>query len=524
MLSEPASHRQRRGRLSRRTFLGSSLGILATPTVPLIGQPRQSPQFAGPPFSLGVASGDPSPDGVVLWTRLAPVPLEGGGMPDEAVEVSWAVARDERMQDVVQQGTTVAMPTQAHAVHVEVRGLEPARWYWYRFRSGREASRIGRTRTLPSPGVAVNQLKLAFASCQHYEQGYFTAYRHMLEDDLDLVFHLGDYIYEYEGRDGRARKHTGDEIELLRDYRNRHALYRLDPDLQAAHAQFPFIVTWDDHEVDNNYAGDISEEVGFPRELLLRRRAEAYRAYYEHMPLREASMPTGPQMPLYRNFEYGNLASFFVLDTRQYRSDQPCGDRTGPACPGVLDPEATLLGDQQEQWLLEGLDQSASQWNVLPQQILMARVDRRPGEDEQISMDQWSGYEVARRRLMEFLASRRPANPIVLTGDIHTNWVTDLKVDYTQENAPIVGTEFVGTSISSGGDGRDVLDGTAAMLAENPSVRFFNGQRGYVRCAITPTSWTSDYRVLEYVTHQGSPISTRASFTVETGRPGAQRT
>ena len=217
---------------------------------------------------------------------------------------------------------------------------------------------------------------MAFASCQHYEQGYFTAYRHMLEDDLDVVFHLGDYIYEYEGRDGRARKHTGDEIELLRDYRNRYALYRLDPDLQAAHAQFPFIVTWDDHEVDNNYAGDISEEEGFPRELLLRRRAEAYRAYYEHMPLRSTSTPSGAQMPLYRKFEYGNLASFFVLDTRQYRSDQPCGDRTGPACPGVLDPEATLLGDQQEQWLLEGLDQSASQWNVLPQQIMMARVDR----------------------------------------------------------------------------------------------------------------------------------------------------
>jgi alkaline phosphatase D len=308
----------------------------------------------------------------------------------------------------------------------------------------------------------------------------------------------------------------------LRDYRNRHALYRLDPDLQEAHARFPFIVTWDDHEVDNNYAGGVSEEEGFASELFLRRRAEAYQAYYEHMPLRSASTPAGPRMQLYRQFEYGDLASFFVLDTRQYRTDQPCGDQRGPACVDVGDANATLLGNTQEQWLLSGLDQSASRWNVLPQQVMMARVDLAPGDDELISMDQWSGYEVARRRLMEFLASRQPSNPVVLTGDIHTNWVNDLRVDYAAERSPVVGTEFVGTSITSGGDGSDVRDSTAGVLAENPAVRFFNNQRGYVRCTITPSRWTSDYRVLEYVTHQGSPISTRASFVVEDGRPGAE--
>ncbi|HCE03502.1 MAG TPA: alkaline phosphatase, partial [Acidobacteria bacterium] len=273
--------RQRR-RLSRRSFLAGGVALMAGPAVPLIGQPRQTPRFAGPPFSLGVASGDPTSDSVMLWTRLAPVPLEGGGMGDEAVEVNWAVATDERMTRVVQRGTSVARPDLGHAVHVEVTGLEPDRWYWYRFRSGGEASRVGRTRTFPVAGSAVRQLKMAFASCQHYETGYFTAYRHMLEDDLDVVFHLGDYIYEYEGRDGRARKHTGDEIELLSDYRNRHALYKLDPDLQEAHARFPFIVTWDDHEVDNNYAASISED-GLPAELFERRRRVAYQAYYEHM-------------------------------------------------------------------------------------------------------------------------------------------------------------------------------------------------------------------------------------------------
>jgi alkaline phosphatase D len=509
--------------VTRRAFMAGGLALCATSSVPLIGQPRQTPQFAGPPFSLGVASGDPSPDGVVLWTRLAPVPLEGGGMPDENVEVAWTVARDERMTQVVQRGTAVATPALGHAVHVEVGGLEPDRWYWYRFRSGGEVSRVGRTRTLPAPGAPVDQLRMAFVSCQHYETGFFTAYRHMLEDDLDLVFHLGDYIYEYEGRDGRARKHTGDEIELLGDYRNRYALYKMDPDLQAAHARFPFIVTWDDHEVDNNYAADVSEEEGFPAELFLRRRAEAYQAYFEHMPLRRAALPTGPRMQLYRQFAYGDLASFFVLDTRQYRTDQPCGDRSGPSCDGVTAADATMLGEVQERWLVDGLDRSSSRWNVLAQQVMMARVDRTPGADERISMDQWSGYEAPRRRLMEFLARRRPANPVVLTGDIHTNWVNDLKVDYADEAAPVVGTEFVGTSISSGGDGSDVRDGTAGMRSENPWVRFFNSQRGYVRCAITQQTWTADYRVLEYVTHQGSPISTRASFVVEAGRPGAQR-
>jgi alkaline phosphatase D len=227
-------------------------------------------------------------------------------------------------------------------------------------------------------------------------------------------------------------------------------------------------------------------------------------------------------MQLYRQFEYGDLASFFVLDTRQYRTDQPCDDQRGPACVGVGDANATLLGSAQEQWLLSGLDQSASRWNVLAQQVMMARVDLAPGDDELISMDQWSGYEVARRRLMEFIASRRPSNPVVLTGDIHTNWVNDLRVDYAAERSPVVGTEFVGTSITSGGDGSDVRDSTAGVLAENPAVRFFNNQRGYARCTITPSRWTSDYRVLEYVTHQGSPISTRASFVVEDGRPGAE--
>ena len=507
-------------RLDRRDLLTGGLALLG-----LGAAHRASGRSLFQPsvFPLGVASGDPSPDGVVLWTRLALEPLQGGGMPPEDVEVVWEVARDERMADVVQRGTTLASAALGHSVHVEVDGLEPGRWYWYRFRTGVDESTVGRTRTLPAPGAPADRLRFAFASCQHYEQGYYTAYRHMIEDDLDLVFHLGDYIYEYEGREGRVRMHTGDEIELLDDYRNRYALYRSDPDLQAAHAAFPWVVTWDDHEVDNNYANDVSEEEGLPAELLLRRRAAAYQAYYEHMPLRRASLPNGPDLQLYRAFDWGDLASFHVLDTRQFRTDQPCGDRRGVACDGIFDPAATLLGETQERWLMDGLDGSTARWNVIPQQIMMARIDFTPGAGESYAMDVWAGYEVARRRLMEFLATRQPSNPVVLTGDIHSNWVTDLKVDYGDPAAPVVGTEFVGTSISSSGDGADTLDTTAALLAENPWIRFYNGQRGYVRCDLTAERCRADYQVLEYVTRPGSPISTRASFLVEDGRPGAQR-
>ena len=274
--------------------------------------------------------------------------------------------------------------------------------------------------------------------------------------------------------------------------------------------------------MDNNYANLVSEEEGLPAELFRRRRAAAYQAYYEHMPLRRSSLPNGPDLQLYRAFAWGDLASFHVLDTRQYRTDQPCGDGRG-VCDGVYDPAATPLGETQERWLMDGLDRSTARWSVIPQQIMMARVDYTPGDDESYALDMWGGYEVARRRLMEFFATRRPANPVVLTGDIHSNWVNDLKVDYRDPAAPVVGTELVVTSISSGGDGVDTRDTTAALLAENPAIRFYNAQRGYVRCDLTPDRCRADYQVLEYVTRPGSPISTRASFVVEDGRPGAQR-
>lgn len=481
----------------------------------------RAPSFTADPFALGVASGDPSPDGFVLWTRLAPDPLNGGGIVGD-VGVRWEVAEDDGFRQVVRSGTATASGDLAHSVHVEVAGLEADRWYWYRFSAGDAVSAAGRARTMPTPESMPDRLSLAFASCQHYETGFYTAYEHMAAEHPDLVFHLGDYIYEGPAQP-RIRAHRGEELASLEDYRNRYALYRTDPDLQIAHAACPWIVTWDDHEVDNNYAADVSEQPEVRREAFLERRAAAYQAYYEHMPLRASQIPSGPSMRLYRKLSCGRLAQFTVLDTRQYRTDQPCGDKTQPPCEGASDPAATLLGDGQRRWLFDALRESSAEWNVIPQQVMMAQVDRTPGDDVRYSMDQWPGYAASRDRLLGFVAESRVRNPVVLTGDIHTNWVNDLLLDFGDPASPVVATEFVGTSISSSGDGGPNTEYAEGVMRDNPFVKLHNAQRGYVSCEVTPDRWTARYRVLDRVSVRGAPRQTLAEFAVEAGRPGAQR-
>jgi alkaline phosphatase D len=506
--------------ITRRSFVTGGLALLVLPSG--IGQfVRSRPRFQSTPFSLGVASGEPASDGVVLWTRLAPDPLNGGGMPAERVAVGWRIATDERMREVVRLGTVAASPQSAHSVHVEVSGLRPDRPYWYQFAAGGEESPIGCTRTLPLPTAAADRLRFAFISCQNYEMGYFTPLRHLAAEELAVVFHLGDYIYESAGRDGQVRRHTGGEPRTLNEYRNRYALYKTDADLQEAHAAAPWILTWDDHEVDNDYAGRSSEEPISP-ELFLRRRAAAYQAYYEHMPLRRSARPAGDgSARMYRDFRYGRLASFFVLDTRQYRSDQPCG--AGPLCPGAIDPARTMLGAAQERWLAGGLRRSDARWTVIPQQILMAKVDDAQGPAERYFMDHWNGYDAARTRLFDALSAAPSKNAIVLTGDIHSHWVNDLKRDFADPRSPVIATELVGTSISSGGDGSDLPDNIKPVLAENPFVKFYSGKRGYVACEVTASRVRADFKVVEFVTRPGAPLQTRASFVVENGRPGAVR-
>lgn len=520
------------GHVSRRLFLAygaalASLPLLAAKGGIMSGGARQvRTTLPDDPFRLGVASGDPDDTGVVLWTRLAPRPLEpDGGMEPAPVTVQWEIAEDEAMKIIVQSGTAAATRLLGHSVHVEVAGLKPDRWYWYRFRAGDAQSPTGRTRTLPAPRANPQRLRFAFASCQHYEAGLFTAYEQMAKDDLDLVFHLGDYIYEGPGRDNGVRKHAGPKLFTLGDYRVRYAQYRSDPLLQAVHARFPWFVTWDDHEFENNYANDVSERSGgVDPAVFLLHRAAAYQAYYEMMPLRRRSIPRGPDLSLYRKASFGRLAELFLLDTRQYRSDQPNNDRASDLNAAALDPKNTLLGAQQRNWLQQSLVASPGTWNVLAQQVMMGMVDRTPGENRLYSMDQWPGYAHERMALMRFLAERKVANPVVLTGDIHTNWVNDLRVDDRKPELPVVATEFVGTSITSGGDGTDKPKYLDTLLAENPCVRFHNQQRGYVRCEVTPIAWRSDYVVVENVTRPNANVSNRASFVVEKGKPGAKPT
>ena len=510
---------------SRRNFLRCAAGLaaagLAAPR--LLAQPR----FASSPYTLGVASGYPTPDGVVLWTRLAPEPLTGGGMPPAMVEVGWELAADENFRRILRRGTEIAAPDWAHSVRAEVSGLEPAHRYFYRFHAGGAVSPVGRTRTAPAAGAAADRLRFAFASCQQYEQGYYAAYRHLAAEELDLIVHLGDYIYESSWGRNHVRKHEAGEPHTLDEYRNRYGLYKSDLDLRAAHAACPWLATWDDHEVQNDYANDRSQNAD-SREAFLARRAAAYQAYYEHLPLPKRMQPRGPDMPLYTRWEYGALARFHVLDDRQYRSHQACprpnrgGGNVVPLaeCPELLLPGRTLLGAEQEQWLADGLARPGARWNVIAQQTVMAQVDRKAGEGQSFWTDGWDGYPKARERLLGHIAAKRVANPVVIGGDVHTSVVADLKTDFDDLKSPVVATEFVGTSIASQGIPEKSLD---TWRSDNPHIRFANStRRGYTVLEVTPQRCLARLRTVNEK-DPASPVQTLATWAVEDGRPGAQR-
>lgn len=514
------------GKVSRRLLVSYAGALALLPKLGRASSSLQNLSFASDPFTLGVASGDPDHQGIVLWTRLAPQPMEPfGGMSNESVAVQWEIAADENMKSVVQKGETIATPQLGHSVHVEVNGLESDRWYWYRFRAGDAESRIGRTRTCPSPTEQTENLKFAVTSCQNYEQGLFTAYEQMQRDDPDLVVHLGDYIYEYRaGRTGKVRSHRGEEIQSLNDYRARHAQYKREKLLQSMHARCPWIVTWDDHEFDNNCANEISEEGKVTVADFLVRRANAYQAYYEMMPLRRSSMPRGASMQLYRKVSYGNLAEFLVLDTRQYRTDQPNNDRKSPLNFSARHPDNTLLGSEQKNWLCGELIASQANWNILAQQVMMGTVGFESSNAEELvySMDQWPGYVAERNQLIKYLGDRRIANPVVLTGDIHSNWANELRADDLKEGGEVVASEFVCTSLSSGGNGYDRPEYHDQLLANNQCIKFHNRQRGYILCDVNRERWKSDYIVVDQVLKPGGKCSVRTSLVVESGDPRIQ--
>lgn len=485
------------------------------------------PVFTSNPFALGVASGDPAPDGFVLWTKIAPKPLErGSGMPKKPVEVAWVVAGDERMQKPVQQGKAMAHPELGHAVHVEIAGLEPARDYFYQFTVGAERSVVGRARTLPRVGAPLAQLRFAVAGCQRYEAGFFTAYRKIAEERFDFVFHYGDYIYEYPTlRPGakvpwpviRVMPDEPGETHTLDDYRHRYSLHQLDPDLQAAHASAPFIMSFDDHEVVNDWAGD-STVKPVPREHFLLRRAAAFQAWYEHLPLRRAQMPTGPNIQAYRRLAIGDLLAVNVLDTRQYRSGTTCGARIMANCADALEPNRTMLGEAQERWLYDSFKSQAARWTLLAQQIPILRQDRDP--DPAVlgpSMDKWDGAVAARERLFAAVEQSKLRNLVVVDGDVHLNCAGELKKNFDDEKSATLGVDFTATSITSLGDGFDIDSRLKTLMQQDPHIKFYNRQRGYVRHIVTPQRWQADYQVLDKVSVPDGRMSTRRSFVVESG-------
>ncbi len=501
----------------RRRFLQTSTALLLSNSFSACAQAR----FTTYPFTLGVASGYPSPDGVVLWTRLM------GELDPAAIPVRWEVAADESMKLIVLSGETTAEPAWAHSVHVEVRGLEPDRWYWYRFVAGDAASQTGRTRTAPAAGAEVARLRFAFASCQQYEQGWFSAYRHMARDDLDLVAFLGDYIYESSWGREHVRKHDAGEPYTLDEYRARYALYKSDPDLQRAHLAFPWIFTWDDHEVDNDYADDRPED-GMPRERFLVRRAAAYRACYEHMPMPASMRPRGPDMRIYGDLGWGRLANFYVVDDRQYRAHQVCPTKPGGSsvvdpevCKEIRDRSRSMLGAAQEAWLEKAMSESKAGWNILAQQTLMAQLDRKRNGVRQFWTDGWDGYPAARKRLLDFFHGKQIANPVVIGGDVHTHWVADLKPDFDDEKSPVVASEFCGTSITSQGAAQKQVE---MRLLDNPHIKYGRGDhRGYVRMSIAGGGLNAELIGLDSVKKPETRAEVLARFVVEDGRPGPQK-
>jgi alkaline phosphatase D len=513
-------------RTSRRRFLTTALAAGAA--IPLVGFGPPSCQVGPRPpadlpdglFALGVASGDPLPHAVVIWTRLAPAPLAGGGMPDVDIPVRWEVADNDRFRGHVLRGNVKATPAFGHSVHVDVRGLRPASWYWYRFIVGDQVSPVGRTRTAPAPGHHRDPVRFLYGSCQNWQGGFWPLWANAPADDPDVILHLGDYIYEGGPSSIAPRQNNSAEVRTLDAYRNRYGLYKGDPALQAAHAACPWIVTWDDHEVENNYAG-LMPEIPAEAPQFPARRAAAYQAWWEHQPVR-LPPPTGPDLRIYRSFDWGRLARFHVLDGRQYRSDQPCpGGDSGLTCPQRTAADQTMLGADQESWIGAGLAGSDATWDVIANQTVMTSM---PLAGIFYNQDQWDGYAAARQRLLDQMAAAQAENVVVLTGDIHAAGVGNLVGENPDGTSAtrVYGTELVASSISSNFDSA-LADVAQALIAQLPHIRFADTKhRGYMISEASDTEMVTRLRVVDSTASPNEPVYTIGEWTTLAGTPGVQ--
>ncbi len=514
---------------ARRDFLRQAvwtsaalgLGLGATRTH---SQSPPKPRFVADPFSLGVASGYPHAHGVTLWTRLAPAPLlADGGMGEERIDVRCEVATDAGFRKLVQQADLLCTHELGHSVHVDIEGLDPAHEYFYRFTAGDAVSTVGRTRTLPAAGSALQSCRIAFASCQNYEHGYFTAYRKMLADAPDLVLFLGDYIYENQWGDNSIRRHLGSEASNLAGYRVRHAQYKLDPDLQRMHAAAPWAFAWDDHEVDNDYAGSVSESLD-PSFVL--RRAAAYQAYFEHLPLPRRMLPRSHEMRTYTHLDVGDLARIYLLDDRQYRTPQPCpgpnrqGSRTLERCDELGDPGQTMLGAEQERWLAAQFKSSRARWNLIGQQTIFTPVDEAPGAERGVWTDGWDAYPLARARLMADLTAAGLANPVIAGGDLHCAVAASVPGNPADLGSPSIASEFVATSLSADARPQAYYD---RNRAENPHIRQMRSdQRGYTLLDFSADRLEATLQTVTDVRVREPRFAVQARYAVENGRPEPQ--
>ena len=489
---------------------------------------------AGEVFTLGVASGEPRPQSVVLWTRLAPKPLSAdGGMTARAVPVLWEVASDERFNNVVRYGAAVAEPDSAHSVHVEVKGLTPGHAYFYRFRAGGQISPVGRTRTAPDPAERNERLRVAVASCQHYEAGHFAVHREIAAADVELVIFLGDYIYETEAPSyTKVRQHphvfpATEAHYTLADYRMHHASYKLDTDLRASHAAHPWLMVWDDHEAVNDYAGtecpDLPDVQAF-----LRVRTAAYRAYFEHLPVSPERAPVGVNMRMHERYEWGQLAEIWTLDGRQFRDPHVCHGVHAPQkgralwrCAGAENPDRTLLGLDQEYWLAEGLASSTRDWKLIAQPTQIAPGGIKTPVGPLLYADGWDAYPAARERLMSAIAQPRVPDVVCLSGDVHRHVAANLRLNPADASSPIVASEFVASSVSSKGLS-EFLSGL--LRRSNPDLLHLRGdERGYLLLDITPRQMVCDFRSTPHPVRADARLRTQARYVVERGVPGPRK-
>lgn len=495
--------------MDRRRFIAlAGLGLAVSP-LSWSRELVRPEKLVGDPFTLGVASGDPRPDTISLWSRLAPDPLGSGGMPHRPAEVVWELSPRADFARSVRRGRVMAWPEYGHTVKHRVTGLASDSIYFYRFRFGPHMSRVGRFRTAPASDNS-RPVRLGVVSCNRLEDGWFHAFRHLIDDDVDLIFHAGDYIYEKAAKPDRVRAHMGDECYSLADYRRRYSQYRLDPDLQDLHAHTAFVATWDDHEVSGNWAGQ-SDRFGTPDAVFAVRRAAAFQAYWEALPMAVPAPVPGGELALYRQILYGANLNLLILDTRQYRADQACGDKTQRLCDEALAEGRSMLGQDQKAWFKRHIQSESKRWNVVGQQVPPFRMDYDPGEDQLLSMDKWDGYPHAQvdfNRVLE--TSARP--PITLSGDAHQHIAVQRRELESEREA---GMDLVVTSVTSGGDGADKDSHWPQLQASNPDLLYNSRRRGYLLMDLSADDVTVEFRTLDRITSRSHQLFLSASARMD---------